>query len=233
MKTETVSHKVPQRLYLSTIPYTLKKDRQSGEKDLELLVDLEKEEGAWLFKPSTETWCNLVGETFVEEDGMRLVTEIPVIEPGDRATHYHTHPQSVADDLYEKTMVHVRKSRKKSFDDAVAVVRNLHALGIALPSRADLVAYLMILSRNVEGDCDFGIASPYGMIKVEFDKRFSINARAVVDEYAKLCDYKNMYYLDLFIKNPQGVISDKIDQINKAMQGIFRLSMAYRGTQRK
>ena len=168
---EEITFKKPllrQRLYVSTKPYFLKRSRGEGEKDLERLVDTSKSEDCWLFDSNNSLWYNLAYATEEiphEKEGINgLRTKILPLDLTnfEKTSHYHFHPKTKEEELKQITN-HTNDQRTRE------VMANYATFDLAIPSSQDISQYLTILKENPTSSVDFRIASPRGIIIINFE----------------------------------------------------------------
>ncbi len=214
-------------LYLSTEPYFIEKDRASGEKDLETIVDTEKHEGCWLFVPAQNTWYNLVTERNTLARGNRLILEIktePLILNLDYCIlHYHTHPKYCEKKIFATLEKAVKK--KCGVSDLTELhnhaglkrqLRNWTALYAGIPSVQDISSYIKVIKRNPNSNFYFKVASSHGIFTIKFGDMADIDS--AVERYQivhkKVFDVQRLPVM--------------IGKIKKHMNRVFEVSMEYR-----
>ncbi len=146
-------------LFLSTTPYLMERDRDSGEQDLARLVDSAHVEGCWLFTPENNHWYN-IGYKTVSETGTDGYISIGVVtynadltQFGSTLTHYHIHPRSFEEgyfahlmsDFNEKTEAEQSELENKISQSFEYLARKLSAVSVSTPSVEDIKAYGQIV----------------------------------------------------------------------------------------
>ena len=210
---ETIKFKKPwfrKRLYLSTKPYFMGRDLESGEKDLERLVDSGKVEGAWIFNSDNSIWFNIGYRTAPNRMSCYgLDLEKMNI---NSATHYHTHPK-----IAGKRRPITNRTLDVRFDPKI------ESVGRAIPSPLDIESYIDIVRYNPKCDIDFRIASSEGIITVDF-----ADARGYAATLYRRIINKILPEVAFSFKDTRLGISNMVDVINQEMRGMFSVSMRYR-----
>lgn len=211
------------KLYLSTKPYFLKRSREDGEKDLEKLVDTSNCEGCWLFDIDNSVWLNLVSATEqIPHDkginGLRAKLFPIDFTYFESFSHYHFHPKTKEDEL-KQTMAYSTNQKAKE------IMENYAAISLAIPSSKDISEYLKII-RKKPSFVDFKIASPRGIITINFDKLDEFDSPK--KRYSEVTTAKNVTGIAVKARNPNEAILQGINYINEAMKPIFIMRFEYR-----
>lgn len=225
----TIDFKMPwfkRKLYLSTKPYFMIKNREAGEKDLEALAHSEEIEGAWLFNSDDSSWYNIGYKTFTEESGLTIgvKTYTPDVSRMGSTTHYHIHPQSIEKKFYNEL---IAERNAKGLTIKESDIRRFVAINMVLPSTTDILCYLKFLEFNIGCAVDFRIVSPYGVTRVDYDCIPSIGA---IERYRKARGDKiRMNIVLRSCQDTKSAVLSTLDKINQEMKEVFRIAIDYRG----
>lgn len=225
------------RLFPSSKPYHMNKSREEGERELERLADSEKYEGSWIFLPATSQWVNFCSNIF-ERQADLPTTKISNL--GNDLTHYHTHQtkgRSKKEQKEKLTRCYLDVLRNnpdrtalQKVQDAESLEKEVSATGHALPSSQDIKAYITLTKENPKCKLDFKIASSRGTITVKIDENLDLDKLSpdkVCNDYADLT-VKSLEKICKLDSIPNSRLYTIIENVNKAMKGIFQLSMKYR-----
>jgi len=222
-------------LYLSTHPYFMIRNQNAGELDLEKLAINAKFEGVWIFSHDRSMWLNLGHITKTLRYGKQDVVEASVahhdynlIQWGRKLTHYHIHPKFAEEDIFKQLINTPRaqelKSNPSMYRETVGFARNLAAKQVSTPSIEDIKAYTYLIRANSDCQIDFKIASPYGMLSVEFSGHAHLHE--AVEMYSRIHQTGLQKYQ--LGENKLESINKMLHDINHGMRGLFRVSMKYR-----
>lgn len=207
------------RLYLSTEPYFMIKDREKGEKDLTALAVSGEVEGAWLFTADDLCWRNISSSTYFDEK--RHATSVSyhllVLSEGVSATHYHTHPKVIEELGYNSS-----PASGTAYD---SFARKVIITNAVIPSPSDIVGYRNYLEANPKSNIDFRIVSQHGITKIDFS---SLPDDGALKRYEQISSVRNLATLAFSSKDEKFAIANMVDAVNREMDGMFSVSVMYR-----
>ena len=208
------------RLYLSTEPYFMVKDREEGEKDLNALAVSGKVEGAWIFTDDDLRWRNISSKTsFDEEESIMGVSyHLLVLDEQVSATHYHTHPKIGTERLYSSLV-------GDGISDEEFIIKLSGAVAV-IPSSEDICGYKNYLETNPGSDIDFRIVSPEGITKMVFN---AIPDDDAIERYRQAISPRRLATLTLSSGDIRSSITNMVDAANREMNKTFNVSVKYRG----
>ncbi len=225
------------KLFPSSQPYYMDKDRDSGERDLERLADSDKYEGSWLYSPEAKRWYNFASE-IAEKTATVPTSKISSLR--NELTHYHTHPNTgrlCKEQKEELTRCYLDvlrnnpdRTAKQNVQDAESLEKETSGTGYALPSAQDIKTYIQLTQENPKCKLDFKIVSSSGTMTIKIDENLDpdkLNLDKTCNDYADLT-VKSLEKICKLDSIPNARLYTTIERVNKAMEGIFQLSMKYR-----
>lgn len=231
------------RLFPSSKPYYMDKDRESGERDLENLADSEVYEGAWLYSPEKQQWYNFGNE--ISEDEVRMLTTRNLSTFGKRLSHYHTHQTNgkIKRERKERTtkifLARLKNNPDNNYSalerviNARALTKELYGKGGSFPSEQDINLYFALSKKNPECELDFNIATSRGTLTLRINKNLDLSRitnrhiRSISRRYRDVRD-RAIATIDEPTMIPNALIYGLIGSINKSMGRLFTVSMKYR-----
>jgi len=223
---------IKKKLHTSNFPYVFKKDREQGEKELSDLVETSNKECVWLYSADDSLWYSIGFETIKKEkEGtirLGVVTyDVDMSKIGKNVSHYHIHPKYAENESYKMTMKDARKEDKykkknpieqKAFEK---IIQNSIAIIASIPSKEDIDAYVYFFSKySKKCELDFKIASPYGVLTVEFPNKADLDS--VCEVYEKRFEKVRGSVMNY---HERDAVFDAVHKINQLMKDLLKISI--------
>ncbi len=230
------------KLFPSSQPYYMDKDRDSGERDLERLADTDRYEGLWLYSPEAKRWYNFTNE--ISENCVIMYTSRKLSALGKRLSHYHTHQtkgkiKSERKQRAIKTFLAKLKNNPNNYSalerviNARSLTKELYEKGGSLPSEQDIKLYFSLSKKNPECEMDFNITTSRGILTLKINKDLDLSR--ITNRHIKSISGRYWNGLTRAIEEideptmiPNALIYGLIGSINRNMGRLFTVSMKYR-----
>lgn len=224
-------------LFINCNPYSIKRTRKDGEKDLVKLAHEVPYEGSWFYTPKDSYWYH-VSERHEEEFGDEGKYQFSSIQrkgsfnlPSKEIVHYHTHPKRANDHMTDFLMNRFKEEKQKCGEDLVNKFLDAGMyLYSVFPSVEDIKTYTKLTQdfMNQSGVSFYGrVASPIGITNVNI-----LDQNESVEKYEEI--KKGLFnmisegnYVQFKKIEDQSTISisaeDLFDDFNKRLEGKLKL----------